>query len=223
MATKDEATTTDKIPTTRRRSDRRRPRPTPPAFASEAEERAWVAKQQADERAYEDAAAKYPPGSKLFVSTARGIKSRRRAGIDFADNARQEVAVVDLTDDEMAKIKAGDDTILGTTGEGDERKPDKLAVQLRSGAPMVTPTGAKSIAEDDGLTVWTGAGADPKELDDKDRRIAELEAELATANKTIASLRKAQRDPSNPAAPSRLGKSDAGSDFGGGSDTKPNG
>lgn len=47
------------------------------------------------------------PGSSLFVATARGIKTRGRAGLTFSETP-VEVKVVDLDEDEVAaKVKAG--------------------------------------------------------------------------------------------------------------------
>lgn len=47
------------------------------------------------------------PGMSLFVSTARGIKTRGRAGLVFSEQPA-ELKIVDLSDEEVAaKVKAG--------------------------------------------------------------------------------------------------------------------
>lgn len=190
-----------------------------PSFDTELEERKWKREQEVLERRRAEAWEKYPPGSKLFASTARGIPQRGRAGVRFSDKGRTEVEVVDVTADELAAIRAGNDTILGSVDRDGVKSPDPIAVRIRSGAAIVGPEGAKEIADDDGLQVWT----EPANQEATDAKTAELldenevlRKQLADARAELAKSKKADRQATNPAAPTRLGDTKPGpGDFGG--------
>lgn len=161
-----------------------------PEFTSPQAERAWHAEQQRLEEKRREAWSKYPPGSTMFVTTARGIPRRGRAGIVFSDKARTTVKVL-----------------------GDEAE---VAAKVKAGGDFVTPEGAAAIAEDDGLQMFGDRGPDSSVVDEKDRRIAELEAEGAALRAKVAKASRAGGE----GGPERLAPGKAG-DFGG--DDKPKG
>lgn len=195
----------------------RRPRmPQPPPFPSEAARDQWYRAQDKLAEAFAAARAKYPPGSKLSATTARGIPRRGRAGVVFGERTRTEVVVVDLTDAELATLRAGGDVDGLSAAE---------AAKIRATPNAVTPTGAKAIADDDGLIVFAAGGDDAKfaaEADAKDRRIAELEAELQNARAKISELTRRASGAGGDGRPERLakGKEAAGGDDFGGDATK---
>lgn len=219
---KTEATTTE----TTSRAAFRRPEPT--VFASEQDERAWYKEQDRLEREYQEAASKYPPGSRLFVTTARGIARRGRAGLTFTEKGRTEIEVVDMSDDMLAKVRTLTQPQIeklqkGETIPGLEGLTGRDAARLASSSGFVSPMGAKAIAEDDGLVVFSDAGgkaaADPSEAD---RRISELEAENKSLREQLAAAR---RGAAGEGRPERLGRSSSSSAGGGefGGDEKAKG
>lgn len=99
------------------------------------------------------------PSGKLFVSVARGLKTRGRAGLRFSDAGRAEVKVEDITDEELLKRQA-------------------------SGEYVVNPHGAEQILADDSLLVYTGPGPADNEqaaaqADELAKENDRLRAELA--------------------------------------------
>lgn len=152
--------------------------------------------QQKLEREIEDAYRDFPPGSVLVATTARGIPTRSRAGVRFSEKGQTEVEVVDMTDEQIAQLRGLDQPTIERLHRGDrvdglDGLDGRTASRLRSGGAFTNPMGAKAIATDDGLVVLKererGAGGS-RELDEKDRRIAELEA-------TIAQMKDAQTRP----------------------------
>lgn len=200
------------------RAIRRRPDPRPPIFNSPQEERAWYEEQTRITQELAEAQSKYPPGTKLYVTT-KGISSRSRSGVRFTNQGRTEVEVVDLYDDELAKVRAGDDSILPAKDDG---SPHPMAARIRSGSTnAVSSLGAKAIANDDALIVYRGpdektavdSSEYQAEIDARDGRIKELEATLAKRDAEIARLKSGKGD--STGAPERLAKGAApAGDFG---------
>lgn len=102
------------------------------------------------------------PGAKLFVSTARGIPRRARAGLVFTYGTRAEVNVIDAPDAEVAEKR-------------------------KAGAYVANVDGAEEILADEALLVHSTGGADPDaaKLRDANAALTEenerLRAELARA------------------------------------------
>lgn len=187
-----------------------------PIHVSAIAERTWNLEQEKIERERSEAWNRYPPGSTLNVTTARGISRRGRAGVTFTDKGRTTVEVVNLDDEQIARVRSLTEAELDKLNDGGIDELDGVdratAVRLRQeGAALVSPMGAKAIADDDGLTVFGEGNTDAAAAgDEKDRRIAELEAE----NKTLRDkLTAANRKAGNPAAPTRLGQ--GAGEFGG--------
>lgn len=104
------------------------------------------------------------PGDKLFVTTARGIASRSRAGLRFDKVAKREVEVVDL-------------------------EHDALRARQLAGASVVSVHGAEQILHDDSLLVHASGTADPN-LHAANERAAKLEAENAALRADLAAARR---------------------------------
>jgi hypothetical protein len=221
----DKETATDTSSTRSLRAPRRA-RPQPPADmiarANEIELRAWEMDQDRRERELEEARSKYPPGTKLYVSTARGISRRGRAGISFGDKGRTEVEVIDVDEDTLAKIRTLDQNAIERLHKGeavaglDEDLDARTVTRIRSGGNYVTPLGAKAIAEDDGLNVHSSAAKDEAGGQADAGELERLRAENAKLREENARLK---RNASNPAAPQRLASGTSG-EFGG-DDSKP--
>lgn len=132
------------------------------------------------------------PGDKLFVQTARGIKSRSRAGIRFDQERRIEVLVV-----------------------GEDAEP-------RPGAVTTTVAGAEEIIGDDSLVVYQtqATEADAMELRAENERLAQEVKKLTEQNRLLREARMSAPE-SKHGEPSRLraaqrAKAKDGDDFGGG-------
>lgn len=146
------------------------------------------------------------PGTKLYVSTARGISRRQRAGLAFAYTARTEVEVSDMDSREIARARDADGQVRGKR--------------------LVSRQQAEEILADDGLVVHTGGDADAlnkatKALQDAQARIAELEAK---ASQNVVDARR-NAEPSEDGSPSRLkaaAKARAENEAAGGATTDPN-
>lgn len=217
MASKNE--TKDPAPGTleaaRRSMSPRRRRPEPPMFDTPREERAWYAEQQRIERELEAAYRECPPGTRMFVTTARGIPSRGRAGLRFGAQGRTEVEVVDLDDGQLALARAlatSDKELLERLRRGDtvpgleEVDVDVLAAALS--APSVTPVGALAIKRDDGLLVLDDAGGKAaKEIEAKNNEIAERDGEILRLREQLAAVTRGNgtRSP-NDGGPERLAR-----------------
>lgn len=120
------------------------------------------------------------PGDKLYVATARGIRSRGRAGLQFSEQPA-EVKVVDLDDAEVLKKQT-------------------------AGAFIVNPWGAALIVADAneqhaGLIVFAGkdeaSSHQPKALDDHELEaleaaVARKKAQARGAEPRLGSTRKAE-------------------------------
>lgn len=102
------------------------------------------------------------PGTKLYVTCGRGIKSRRRAGIDFVAADRTLVTVVTGTDTEVA-------------------------AKVAAGEAVVNVAGAERILADDSLSVHSTPAVDmtnaASELEAANSELAELRRKLAAATK----------------------------------------
>lgn len=178
--------------------------------------RAWQIEQEDIEAKRNEAWSAYPPGTKLFVTTARGIPRRGRAGVVFSRDARTEVLVVNhdpetIADLRSAKILTDGDLDKAADKAGVSREE---AVAIR-GNNVVSPLGAKEIAEDDGLQTFKSAGENAR--DDRDDEIETLRAENAKLAAELGKARKARE--TNPTAPTRLAQGTAAGakseDFGG--------
>lgn len=103
--------------------------------------------------------AKPEPGDRLWVTTARGIPRRGRAGIRFTQDARTELVVV-------------------------PNDPD-LRGEVPPGVTPVTVDGAEAILHDSDLNVSSRPATDAEAADlrgqlaDRDARIAEQAKEIA--------------------------------------------
>lgn len=177
----------------------------------------WQFEQNEIDRKRSEAWNEYPPGTRLFVTTARGIPRRGRAGVVFSKEGRTEVSVVNLDDEAITELR---NVKIVTDGDLD-RAADKAgvsreeAIAARSGS-AVSPLGAKAIAEDDGLQVYKSAGDQAKA--DRDEELETLRAENAKLSAELAKARKPRE--ANPSAPQRLGQAPkdaaaSSSDFGG--------
>lgn len=155
-----------------------------PRFRSEVERDDYFADLKAQQDAIDQAWGTCPPGSKLRVSTARGIKARRRAGVDFG----QKPTTVEVVADDAATIEK----------------------RRSNGEAVVDPVGGRAILDDDGLIVMPIRGRVRDEnadtdvgdfgddglaeelahrdrlIADKDQALAALERELARANAELA-------------------------------------
>ena len=155
--------------------------PRPRAFRSEAHERAWRDKQRAAQERADQAWEKFPPGTVLHVSSARGLPRRSRGGVAFNAKASTEVEVVDMP-------------------EGPE------LVEAQKSKAVVSPLGAAAIAADDGLIVHGGPRSRAQRIAGDD----ELERLRAENAKLRAAAASAKRDTANPAAPARLARGSGG-------------
>lgn len=120
-------------------------------------------------------------GDTFFVSPARGIKARGRAGVRFADgDARTRVDVVDESDDDVL-------------------------VAQRAGKVVVNLYGAEQILADTALTVHRSASVDVDNAKLRERLEA-VEAENKALRDEQAAARKARMaaKDSDTGAPSRL-------------------
>lgn len=227
MNTKDNVpdTTNPKILANRARMPRRDVQPPLEARRDPLALEAWHAEQQRIEEERARAWSEYPPGTKMFVSTARGIPRRGRAGVVFSDKGRTEILVVNADDDMIAKVRAAQvtrDADLEKIAD-EHRLTVEDVVALRNGG-AVGPLGAKAIADDSGLNVHTSSSAkEDASSEDVEALRAEnatLKEQLAKANQTIDALRKPKSSP-DTGAPSRLAKgTDAKSEDFGGADDK---
>lgn len=106
-------------------------------------------------------------GAKLFVTTARGIPRRSRAGLRFTERSKTEVDVTDL----------------GT---------EELALRQQAGASVVNVFGAEEILADTSLLVHTSSAAldDPNAAAAAIARAAELEAANAALRAELAEARR---------------------------------
>jgi len=161
-----------------------------PSTREEAARALAEAQRARDQKNLDEARERFPPGTKLFVTTARGIKVRCRSGLQFSSDGRSEVTVVELPD-------------------------DKLADMVRAGAYVTSPIGAKAIADDTGeiggLIVFTSpedAATAATPGDDRDQ----LRAELAALRAENARLKRAAPEASSTGARERTSTSP---DFGG--------
>lgn len=150
-----------------------------PRFRSEVERDDYFADLKAQQDALDRAWDSVPPGTKLRVSTARGIKSRRRAGLDFG----QKPTTVEIVHATAAEIET----------------------RTKNGEAAADPAGGRAILDDDGLIVMTvgarvleggevatddGLATELAHRDrviaDSETRIAQLERELSRANTELA-------------------------------------
>ncbi len=112
-----------------------------------------------------------PPGTRIRVATARGIPSRRRAGIDFTPTA-VTVEVVDVSDTVLAKQRAD----FRAAQSLDPVAARAVRAVVDPGL-VVGPEGAKEILDDDGLSTFRfGAGT---QAESADERVQDLEHQLA--------------------------------------------
>lgn len=133
----------------------------PPIFISELHRENYYRELDERQKKREQAWREVPPGTVLRVATARGIASRRRAGIDFSPSAIT-VEVVDTTiPEELTKLRAG-------------------------GQNAVDPEGGKAILDDDGLISFKGSDAQSAEA--KDAQIADYEHQIAALKAENARL-----------------------------------
>jgi len=174
----------------------------PRTFKTEAEERAWHDQREQAQEASDRAWGKFPPGTRMHVSSARGITRRTRAGVAFNAKASTEVLVVEGTDAE-------------------------IAARVSHGEAVVSPLGAESIVNDDGLIVHGGPRSAAAQVA-ADDELAKAKAELAAARAELAKVRSSS-SPKNDGGPTRLprgGKAEGkaeGDDFGTDDKDKPKG
>lgn len=126
---------------------------------------AWRLDQERELAKVDQAYAAYPPGKVLYAQS-KTIPVRRRSGIVFSTKGRVEVLVVDASDEDVAKAVA-------------------------NGASVVTPMGAKAIAEDDALVVFETARTDTSQVE---RLLAEQTAENIALRAELEALRSKRRD-----------------------------
>lgn len=115
--------------------ERFRPHDLPPSAADVRRARQRTLDEESAYRLAESNRAKgiAPPedGGKIFVSTAKGIPNRRRAGLDFSSTDRREVTIsMDAPREEFDKLRKG-------------------------GAYVVDAKGYEEICADDGLVVFS--------------------------------------------------------------------
>jgi hypothetical protein len=162
--------------TPRAEQERARDRVPPTSVRTELDFQRWRAESEEAERAKDEAYQTCPPGTRLYVTAARNIPSRSRAGVAFSNQGPTEVRVVDGTETEVAKLQA-------------------------TGQTVVTPMGAKAILDDSqdnphgGLIVSKDKSSAPQNAALADQPVEALEAEIARRRRTA----------NNPAAPTRLG------------------
>jgi len=116
------------------------------------------------------------PGDVLYVTPARGIKSRGRAGLRFTESERTKVVVA---------------------GEGFQPKPGEVTT---------TVDGAEQILGDDSLVVFQTAQAAGDEAQLRaqlDQRDADLEAARTEIDRLRAEARRNAKDPGD-GSPGRL-------------------
>lgn len=124
--------------------------------------------------------AKPEPGDRLWVTTARGIPRRGRAGVRFTQDARTELLVVDDDPDRRGQIPAGVQT--------------------------VTVDGAEAILHDDSLNVSSRPATDAEAADLRGQ-LAARDSELAAMKTELEKLRREARQaaPADPSGgPARL-------------------
>lgn len=141
-----------------------------PRFRSEFEREDYFADLRAQQDAIDAAWDKVPVGTKLRVSTARGINSRRRAGVDFSQRPIT-VEVVDDTETNVAK-------------------------RIESGEAVVTPVGGKAIIDDDGLLVLRagGLGGGDETAAFADRQLREMADDKAATERALSEERSKRRE-----------------------------
>jgi hypothetical protein len=133
----------------------------PPIFVSELQRDNYYRELDERQRKREEAWREVPPGTTIRVATARGLTSRRRAGIDFSPTAVTVEVVEATTKPELEKARAN----------------GKLAVD---------PEGGKAILDDDGLITFRGGDAASAEA--KDQQIADLEHQISALKSENARL-----------------------------------
>ena len=147
----------------------------PPEFQTELDGKRWARKLENRQKQLDDAWSKFPPGTMLYVSAARGLVTHRRAGVDFKGKASTTVEV------------SGQDAA-------------KIAGRVSRGEAIVSPLGAMAITLDDALIVHGGPAVSRGERAEADRIAAENAAELERLRAENARLRRA--DAEAPAAKS---------------------
>jgi hypothetical protein len=165
----------------------------PTRFRNEQHEDAYRAKVRAYEATAATAATRFPAGTKMHVTAARGLSRRARAGIVFNGKASIEVEVVDGTEAELAK-------------------------RVAHGEAVVSPLGAAAIVADDALIVHGGPRTRGVQIAQDDELVAAKSA-LAAAQAELAKLRTSSPPAKGEGRPERLAptkadKAKAGDDFG---------
>lgn len=145
------------------------------------------------------------PGDKFYVTTARGLPRRGRAGVLFEQHRRTEITVVD-------------DIAPGPAGHA------AVESEVRDGRIVVSVSGAERILADDSLTCFTRPATEVEAAGLRSQ-LADRDAELAKAKAEIARLQREARQaavpdpnggPARLAAARKAGKQNADSDgFGG--------